>query len=497
MGLAVSVALFALNSKQSLLGQMFNLNSIMALAPISMSCLFFWGVMLCILRWLRLRQAEQVSSKIILSKVTSSLGTTTLSGIMASLSSPGTTISPLLRRVQAIIRQWTIKPSLQDAALLLEHQELSDEDTIRNSYGVVRVFVWALPVLGLIGTVVGIALAVGNFAQFLGTNIDDVSLIKKSLVSVTGGLSYAFMNTLQGLLSSLLLMLPASALQSREERLISTIRRDISDVFLPALQRAFPESTTGDDIRGEKSFRETLVGVSESVLTKVGETTSHIVRQTEEQIKNWSGNLRTETEEGARRLGEVIGKLGKDLETSSNDFLTRLSMIQDSWDRHTSALGQLVEQQVQTNSQIRTDLMKAAEIHFASAENISRSIQGLAETTNTALQAQAVLQASIDKLSQANFNQSLDAVTSALKEVSGQTIIVSQAMNSLVGASQRILDSQQVLQGAVSQLQQMGLTETLVGFTSSLKQVSEVLAKFQEPIVFQAVRVSNILERKA
>ena len=179
-----------------------------------------------------------------------------LSGIIKYTGTPNALMSPLLRRVQAIVRQWAIRANLQDAALLLDHQELYDEDAIKNGYGILRVFVWALPVLGLIGTVVGIALAVGNFAQFLGTNIDDVSLIKKSLVSVTGGLSYAFMNTLQGLLSSLLLMIPTSAMQAREERLVSTIRRDISDIFLPTLQRRFPNLRQAAIFAAKRVFRK-------------------------------------------------------------------------------------------------------------------------------------------------------------------------------------------------------------------------------------------------
>src|SRR6185503_12035794 len=75
----------------------------------------------------------------------------------------------------------------------------------------------------------GISFAVGGFGQFLGGNVDDVTTIKRSLVNVTGGLSFAFLITLQGLLTSLLLMLPASALQPREERLYANVQRDISD----------------------------------------------------------------------------------------------------------------------------------------------------------------------------------------------------------------------------------------------------------------------------
>ncbi len=103
--------------------------------------------------------------------------------------------------------------------------------------------IWALPVLGLVGTVLGIADAVGGFANFLGQDVSEVAQIRVKLVEVTGGLSFAFLITLQGLITSLIVMLIVSTLQNGEDRLFSAVHRDIAEIFIPALQRAVPQET--------------------------------------------------------------------------------------------------------------------------------------------------------------------------------------------------------------------------------------------------------------
>ena len=88
-------------------------------------------------------------------------------------------------------------------------------------------------------------------------------------------------------------------------------------------------------------------------------------------------------------------------------------------------------------------------------------------------------------------------MSSALKDASSQTVVISRAMEGLADTGKKILDSQQMLQNAVSQLHETGLSKTLDKVASSLEQVSVVLAKFKEPMVFQAVPISNLTERKA
>jgi len=69
--------------------------------------------------------------------------------------------SLLLRRIKGVLQQWLINPDMQSAEIILQEHVEHDDGTIQRAYSLVRLFVWTLPVLGLIGTVIGISLAVG------------------------------------------------------------------------------------------------------------------------------------------------------------------------------------------------------------------------------------------------------------------------------------------------------------------------------------------------
>ena len=87
-------------------------------------------------------------------------------------------------------------------------------------YRTVKLFIWAMPILGFIGTVLGISLAVGGFSDFLTTNvsIDQVDEVTAQLGEVASGLSFAFDTTLLGLLGGLIASVASSGVQAREER---------------------------------------------------------------------------------------------------------------------------------------------------------------------------------------------------------------------------------------------------------------------------------------
>jgi biopolymer transport protein ExbB/TolQ len=225
---------------------MFAAKGTITAVPVMIQCFFFWAVAICLVRWLRLRSLAELSKPTLMAEVNRALSASTPAAIAAQLETPVASASPLLRRVRTVLRQWTLRPGLPNANLALQEHVTQDEESMRAGYGVIRAFVWVLPVLGLIGTAIGIAIAVGGFATFLGSDVEDFRVVKQHLLEVTSGLSFAFLMTLEGLLTALLAMLACSALQTREERLYGRVQRKLTETFLPALQRFAPaEGTEG------------------------------------------------------------------------------------------------------------------------------------------------------------------------------------------------------------------------------------------------------------
>eukprot|EP00913_Durusdinium_trenchii_P023372 g21950.t1 len=108
---------------------------------------------------------------------------------------------------------------VSDVDEILRSQAEHDESVMENSYSIIRGFVWAIPVLGFIGTVIGLSQAIGGFGSVLQTT-EEIKDIKQSLQGVTGGLSTAFETTLQGLVAALVIQLILTFLKKSEQEFL-------------------------------------------------------------------------------------------------------------------------------------------------------------------------------------------------------------------------------------------------------------------------------------
>jgi biopolymer transport protein ExbB/TolQ len=121
----------------------------------------------------------------------------------------------LLNRVDRALSNLRNIGQISDVSQILSAQADFDEAQIASSYNLVTGFVWAIPVLGFIGTVLGLGDAIGSFGLTLQAG-GDLSKIKDSLQLVTGGLATAFDTTLIALVGALIIQLYLTHLQHRE-----------------------------------------------------------------------------------------------------------------------------------------------------------------------------------------------------------------------------------------------------------------------------------------
>jgi biopolymer transport protein ExbB/TolQ len=108
---------------------------------------------------------------------------------------------------------------VSDVSDILSTQAEYDEDQLASSYGLLNGFLWAIPVLGFIGTVLGLSQAISAFGDTLRSSAD-LSALKSSLQDVTAGLSIAFETTLVALVCALILQLILSWVQGRETKFL-------------------------------------------------------------------------------------------------------------------------------------------------------------------------------------------------------------------------------------------------------------------------------------
>ncbi len=104
-----------------------------------------------------------------------------------------------------------------------------------SSYALPRILVWAIPLLGFIGTVLGISSAVNGFSSFLD-NAAEIDQIREGIGTVTSGLAIAFDTTLLALLLSVVVMIPLVLVERMESQLLLATEIYINDHILPRLK---------------------------------------------------------------------------------------------------------------------------------------------------------------------------------------------------------------------------------------------------------------------
>lgn len=88
------------------------------------------------------------------------------------------------------------------------------------NYRAIQIFIWAIPTLGFLGTVVGISSALERAAEMPGNLLDETAL-EVWFTSIVHALGYAFYTTIAGLVFSTLLTILSSFVSTLEEQEIN------------------------------------------------------------------------------------------------------------------------------------------------------------------------------------------------------------------------------------------------------------------------------------
>jgi hypothetical protein len=142
--------------------------------------------------------------------------------------------SLMVNRIRKGLELFEVRPSNADVAHMMSTQSDIDSIRIAGSYSLIKVFIWAIPILGFVGTVLGLSAAIGNFSGVMG-GAKDIDALMGSLGGVTSGLGTSFDTTLLGLIYSILLSFPMSGLQKGEDDSLNTIDAYCNETLLPRL----------------------------------------------------------------------------------------------------------------------------------------------------------------------------------------------------------------------------------------------------------------------
>jgi biopolymer transport protein ExbB/TolQ len=123
-------------------------------------------------------------------------------------------------------------------------------DRLHQSFALLRTIAWAIPIVGFLGTVIGITIAIANVTP---------EQLESSLPEVTGGLAVAFDTTAQALGMSIVLVLSTFLVERGEQVVQNEVERFGIDCLVPALSGATPSRGRSEMIPGFELWSKEVI----------------------------------------------------------------------------------------------------------------------------------------------------------------------------------------------------------------------------------------------
>lgn len=179
--------------------------------------------------------------------------------------------SLMVNRIRKGLELFEKRNNNAEVSSLLSAQSDIDFNRTSGSYALLKVFLWAIPILGFIGTVQGLSIAVGNLS--MGS---DPESLKSAISNLTGGLGVAFDTTLLGLVLSMIMSFPMAAMQKQEEETLTLIDAFCTEKLLPRLNDGASAGAQELMAHAESlpEFARSLAKAHEIFLTRLTEATN-------------------------------------------------------------------------------------------------------------------------------------------------------------------------------------------------------------------------------
>jgi biopolymer transport protein ExbB/TolQ len=275
---------------------------------------FFWAAAICYLKMLKLKLQRRA---MLLDVLPNDLG------LAINAQNVGSFIdhvyglpvklrdSLMVNRIRKALEFFEVRQNVSEVSSLMSSQSAIDGSRIMGSYILIRAFLWAIPLLGFIGTVIGLSHAISGMSF---SNVEDVSKIVESINSVTSGLGTAFDATLLGLIFAVFLNFPLNSLAKHEEEALNDIDAYCNEVLLPRLDDG--AAGAGGSQPGQSTAMEDLGAVAEAVVQSLTSAQAQFLTDLNtlsERMLNYANTLEARNEEyqqaALQTLADQLGAL--------------------------------------------------------------------------------------------------------------------------------------------------------------------------------------------
>lgn len=284
-----------------------------------------------------------------------------------------------LRRARAV-QAYLVAGTRSAAAAKAEEDALFAQAAMEQSYSLPRTLVWAIPLMGFIGTVVGISAAVAGFSGFL-SRAEEIEQIKTGIGAVTTGLAVAFDTTLVALALSVVVMLPLVMLERLEGQLLLALEADVSDAVIgrlpdgaaaPELDRAALSEVVHEALAARLPTPEAMVQGAEAYLRAAAAEVARGARETAAQVAEAANTLRVHQEQMLAHLHSAEEEMQVRMAARDEAAAQALARMAASAEQS----GRATVQEVRTHAQqVATGLAQHAGTIAVSLDRVGATLQ--------------------------------------------------------------------------------------------------------------------------
>lgn len=275
----------------------------------------------------------------------------------------------------------------------LRHLAEADAERMHISYALVRIIVWAIPILGFLGTVIGITLAVAKLSP---------EALEQSLPEVTTGLGVAFDTTALALGLSIVLMFAKFFVERMELGLLESVDRRTTDELVGRFHE--PGTNTDPQIAYMQRLTERVIHACEQLVKRQTKLWKSTVDDAQQRWNQWS------TRAGEDIQQALAHAVARSLEQHAERLVEAEESLAARSQAHLAQLAGSLEQSVKGSVQLQAELVRQGEV--------LRQIVGATAHLN---QLESALNKNLAALSGArNFEETVTSLAAAIQLLSSR-----------------------------------------------------------------------------
>lgn len=193
--------------------------------PYACIFLFCWSISIILIKVLTIKKYFRILDYTYLPRGTALNGSNEIDSAISAIHEKSRELKDtmLAQRIIAALNRFKLQRSLREVEDILREEADKAFSAAESSYTLLRVIVWATPILGFIGTVQGVSKSVGGLGGVLGKEVEDISQITNALGIVTSNLAFAFDTTLIALVLTVVVMVFMSMAEQFEFRMLASM----------------------------------------------------------------------------------------------------------------------------------------------------------------------------------------------------------------------------------------------------------------------------------